>query len=289
MDIQMMREFVRLAETLNFTKTAKDFYISQPTLSRHLSAMESELGSSLLLRSTHAVELTEPGKIAYRHIKGIVESYDEMDREIVFVTTGATGSFRLGFLYYGGMSYMRDGLERFSATYPNVKISFISQQPYQIFESLERGEEDVGLVFYSPDMDEGKWEFVPVCDDTFCAYCRIDDPLAAKTVADFSDLKGRDIILTEVDEWYNRGIMAVLEAEGVDARFVKACNQIDLFQPAVAGTNGIFLMNGHFSCEEGSGVTSVALRQGRKRYQLGFYHRRENHNPCVEKFLSQWR
>ncbi|MGI6217710.1 MAG: LysR family transcriptional regulator, partial [Coriobacteriales bacterium] len=158
MDIQMMREFVRLAETLNFTKTAKEFYISQSTLSRHLLAMESELGATLLLRSTHEVELTEAGKAAYRYLKGISESYDEMGREVTAVTAGATGSFALGFLYYGGMSYMRDGLEKFASTYPNVRIRFLSQQPYQIFESLESGEEDVGLVFRSQDMDEKEWE-----------------------------------------------------------------------------------------------------------------------------------
>lgn len=289
MDIQMMREYVRLAETLNFTKTAGELYITQPTLSRHITLIEQELGSTLLLRSTHEVELTEAGKAAYRHLKGIVESYDEMEREVAAVTAGATGSFTLGFLYYGGMSYMRDGLERFSAAYPNVKIRFLSQQPYQVFESLENGEEDVGLAFYTPDMDEKKWEFVPVHNCKLYAFCRDDDPLAEKTIADFSDLEGRDVVLTEVDEWYNRGIVSVLELEGVDAHPIKACNQIDLFQSAVADTHGVLLMTGHLPCEPGSGIAIVPLRHGRGRFQMGFYSKRTERDVCVENFLRQWR
>jgi DNA-binding transcriptional LysR family regulator len=47
MDIQMMREFVRLAETLNFTKTARELYVTQPTLSRRIMLIEQEHGSTL--------------------------------------------------------------------------------------------------------------------------------------------------------------------------------------------------------------------------------------------------
>jgi DNA-binding transcriptional LysR family regulator len=289
MDIEMMREFVRLAETLNFTKTAKEFYISQSTLSRHLSAMESELGSTLLLRSTHEVELTEAGKVAYRHLKGIAESYDEMGREVTDVTVGTTGSFTLGFLYYGGMSYMRDGLERFSVACPNVRIRFLSQQPYQVFESLLSGEEDIGFVFRSPGMDEREWEFVPVHDCKPYAFCRDDDPLAAKPAADYSDLEGRKIVLTEVDEWYNRNIMLTLETQGINAFPIKACSQIDLFRSAVAETRGILLADESFPCEPRSGITAVALPYERGRYLEGFYSRRADRKPCVENFLLQWR
>ncbi|MGI6218172.1 MAG: hypothetical protein ACOYIK_11250, partial [Coriobacteriales bacterium] len=99
----------------------------------------------------------------------------------------------------------------------------------------------------------------------------------------------RDIILTEVDEWYNHSIMSVLEIEGVDAHPVKACNQIDLFQSAVANTHGVLLMNGHLPCEPGSGIAAVAIRHEPGRFKMGFYSRRANRDPCVENFLRQWR
>lgn len=58
MRIEYLREYVRLAQTLSFTKTADEFYITQPTLSKHVQLMERELGASLLVRSTHETTLT---------------------------------------------------------------------------------------------------------------------------------------------------------------------------------------------------------------------------------------
>lgn len=44
--ISYLREFVLLAETLNFSKTAEKSYITQPALSRHLALLEDEMGAN---------------------------------------------------------------------------------------------------------------------------------------------------------------------------------------------------------------------------------------------------
>jgi DNA-binding transcriptional LysR family regulator len=64
MDIRYLFEFVNVAEKLNFSDAADDLFMSQATLSKHIAAMEEELGCKLFDRSTHQVALTESGKIA---------------------------------------------------------------------------------------------------------------------------------------------------------------------------------------------------------------------------------
>ena len=61
MQVQMLQEFLVLAETLNFLAAASDLYISQATLSKHIREMEKELGAPLFKRTTRKVELTELG------------------------------------------------------------------------------------------------------------------------------------------------------------------------------------------------------------------------------------
>ena len=289
-----MREYVRLAETLSFTKTAKEFYISQPTLSRHIVALEQELGASLLIRSTHKVELTDAGKNVYQHLKAFVDDYDEMRAELADGRAGVTGHFTLGFLYYGGMSYMREGLEAFIEQFPNVEITFLSQQPYQIYESLLNGTIDVGLAAYAAERQEGRlsgpvWEFIPVHDSKLYVFCRSDDPLAARGMVDFGDLEGRDLILTEVDDWFNDGVLLLVEEAGIHMQPVKACNQIDLFQQAVKKTGGVLIGTGHLPCNPEDHIAMIPLRHKPGISTIGLYARYGDRKPCVENFLRQFR
>ena len=52
MDISYMNEFVVLAEVKKYSAAARRLHISQPTLSRHIQAMEAELGFALFDRTT---------------------------------------------------------------------------------------------------------------------------------------------------------------------------------------------------------------------------------------------
>ena len=58
-----MREYVHLCNTKNYTKTAEELYIDQSALSRHIAALEKEIGAQLILRSKNSFQLTEAGKL----------------------------------------------------------------------------------------------------------------------------------------------------------------------------------------------------------------------------------
>ncbi len=61
MTLNQMEYFLSCATLLNFRKAAQLHYISPPTLTRHISSLESELGVALFLRDSHSVQLTEAG------------------------------------------------------------------------------------------------------------------------------------------------------------------------------------------------------------------------------------
>lgn len=64
MDEKDLQIFLTLAETGNLTRTAEKLYLAQPTLSKRLQNLESELGATLFLRSKHGVTLTPAGEAA---------------------------------------------------------------------------------------------------------------------------------------------------------------------------------------------------------------------------------
>lgn len=62
MDIRGLKYFISAAECLNFTRAAKECFITQTAMSQHIANMEKELGFQLFRRNNRNVELTTAGR-----------------------------------------------------------------------------------------------------------------------------------------------------------------------------------------------------------------------------------
>ena len=72
MNTERLYEFFVLSHVLNYTRAAKALYISQPILTRHIQALEAELGVPLFRRTTHGVTLTEAGRLLSNQAEGLL-------------------------------------------------------------------------------------------------------------------------------------------------------------------------------------------------------------------------
>lgn len=61
MDTLQLRLFVSIANTLNFSRTAEQFFITQPAVTHHIKMLENSLGVKLLSRTSRKVALSEEG------------------------------------------------------------------------------------------------------------------------------------------------------------------------------------------------------------------------------------
>ena len=76
-ELRHLRSFVAVAEDLNFGRAAARLYLSQPALSRQISALEKLVGCELLRRSTHRVELTLAGEALLDRARLVLADVDE--------------------------------------------------------------------------------------------------------------------------------------------------------------------------------------------------------------------
>lgn len=65
-----LKYFVKLADTLNFSETARYFDVPSSSISRRIRALEEELGVILFLRTTRSVTLTDLGRLYYDEVSG---------------------------------------------------------------------------------------------------------------------------------------------------------------------------------------------------------------------------
>ena len=93
MDLQLVERFLRVAELGSINRAAANLGLSQPALSRHMAALEHQIGSELLLRSRSGVLLTEAGRTLADRARPLLRQISLMTEQ---VKQKASGQLAIG-------------------------------------------------------------------------------------------------------------------------------------------------------------------------------------------------
>lgn len=196
--ISSLQECVRLNETRNFTQTAKEFYISQPVLSKHISAIEKEIGTSIFVRTSNGVELTRVGKVFIEDAKRIIEAYSEMLEHVSCAKKGIDEFLNIGYLYGASKPFLLQALETYSRVRPDVSVSLTSCEINEIISKLTSNEIDMGittLLRTDGILSSGAYKFVPLCEDPFALIVPDGHRFADKESVSVYELEGESILM----------------------------------------------------------------------------------------------
>ena len=101
-ELNLLAEFVLLARYLNFSKTAQELNLTQPTLSRHIVQLEEELGMQLFRRDKQSVTLTEAGALFLLVVDNISRNLYATELPIGILTAFVGAPFFLYLMMKGG-------------------------------------------------------------------------------------------------------------------------------------------------------------------------------------------
>lgn len=184
MNIQYVREFIALSETMNITATAKKLYISQPALSNHIASLEKDVGVPLITHGYPAA-LTDAGRDLVARGQMLVDLHDE----VVEACREAAAKFNSLRIYFDTLmiSNMKDNtdlfISEFLMQYPHVRIHQVDWNGSSLHDSLESGELDCAFANYAmipEDVDAGvRYELVPnFTKGRYCLWMDKRHPLA---------------------------------------------------------------------------------------------------------------
>lgn len=122
--------FVRVVETGSFSKAAKEFATTQPTVTKQVAATEALLKVRLLNRNTRGVSLTESGALYYEKCKNIVREVEEADNIVQLRQTQAQGLLRIGTSVAFGRRVIVPLALDFMAKHPQVQVDLSFEDRY---------------------------------------------------------------------------------------------------------------------------------------------------------------
>ncbi|MEH7442125.1 LysR family transcriptional regulator [Bacillus sp. JJ1122] len=145
MDIRQMRYFIAIAEEKNITAAANRLHMSQPPLSLQLKQMEEELGVMLVERNGKRLELTDKGKVLYRHALNIVHSFEEVKNELQETDEGRKGNLSIG-INTLSVPEFPDWIELFHAAYPLVYLRVVQNDSAYLTELVKNRLIELALI-----------------------------------------------------------------------------------------------------------------------------------------------
>lgn len=146
MDLRGIRYFVQIAELGSITRAAQHLRVAQPALSRHVRALEAELGVSLMVRLPRGVRLTTAGRQFLDHCQRILR---ELGRAQDALRTGgavAQGQVILGVSPTTGPLLLPGVVERMRRQCPQIQLKVVEAFSNQLYDWLLAGRADVAIL-----------------------------------------------------------------------------------------------------------------------------------------------
>lgn len=143
MDLDQMRYFIAVAECRSVTKAAQQLYISQPSLSRCIAAVEEEAGTLLLDRTSRPLSLTFAGQQYYATAKKMLELNDDLNRQLKDITDCSSGQIIIGCSSQRAAYTLPAVLPKFMERYPGIQIRTCEQDSSYLEQALLKGQVDL--------------------------------------------------------------------------------------------------------------------------------------------------
>ncbi|MCA4889599.1 LysR family transcriptional regulator [Escherichia whittamii] len=124
--IHAMQLFIKVAELESFSRAADFFALPKGSVSRQIQALEHQLGTQLLQRTTRRVKLTPDGMTYYQRAKDVLSNLNELDGLFQQDTTSISGKLRVDIPLGIAKNLLLPRLPEFLHQYPGIELELTS-------------------------------------------------------------------------------------------------------------------------------------------------------------------
>ena len=245
----------------SFSAAAARMGVTQPTITQHISKLESAVGTLLLLRGRDGIKLTRAGQ----------EFYDLADR---MVALEAEVSERLE-----GFNTMRDGqlnvignapqpalriISQFKERFPDIRVNFGLYSWATATNMIKDRLADVGLITDAPDSD--LWEKIYIESRCYVLYCRPNHPLSQRKIVSLKELESETVIIPEKGSLTLKLLQAACDKHQVNLRKTVTMKSFPLMYEAVLQGIGVAVFLSGSSLIKNS-ISEIPLKEMKQDHQ----------------------
>lgn len=241
MELKYIREFVSLAETSNYFETAERLFITTSSLSRHIKALEEELGMPLFDRTTRKVVLNRHGRLFLPYAKQFVKIDDECTmafEEEAMYSKGAIGIGSIPMMKAYGIS---DILRQYRQSNKNVIININEADSTPLADMLRKGEIDFAFL-RNRHVSVDEFETIPISEDHLVAVLPKAHPLAKQRTITIEQLEGEALLLISKNSFMYKLCTDLCRSAGFQPKVVFTSQRAENLVELISQGTGIALL-----------------------------------------------
>ncbi|GGA63185.1 LysR family transcriptional regulator [Pseudoclavibacter endophyticus] len=150
-NLEQLRGFLAIVEHGTFTNAADALHLTQPSLSRQISALETDLTARLFDRTRAGTSITAAGTALLPHARRLLADADAARRELAELEGLRRGRVRLGATPTLCVSLVADALTAYRAEHPGIELHLSARGSRDLVEELSHGGLDLALVTTSDE------------------------------------------------------------------------------------------------------------------------------------------
>lgn len=251
MHIRQLEYFLSVCDTLNFTKAASRFYISQTAVSLQIKSLEEELGVSLFKRTKHHVEITPAGRIFQEECRAILTRLESAVEKTRNESAKVAGTLKIGYVMGIEKTDIPDFLQQFHSSYANISIELYRGTRVDLYEKVLQEQIDVAVNLRHDGEHPAGIQTADLCTHPLKALLHISHPLSYKALVTPSDLGPYPLISVQNagesiydEQWV---FEKFFQAVGYEPKVIYASEELENIALLVCAGMGYALLPGYFA------------------------------------------
>lgn len=283
MDIRQIHYFLGLADELHFWRASERLHITQSALSRHIKALEDELGVRLFDRDKRNVRLTVAGLFLRGEWQRLLAEITNVHRNARLISLGEAGSIRIGHPGSVTHSLIPTLLTRLVALYPQLRVELQEIIVLKNADALLTYQVDVLLTRIAPSHNQLTCQ--PIASEPFALVVPDNHAVTAENFTDLRCVKDERFIIPSLQQknQYTELLVSIFQAHGYTPTVFVESDFGSIILSLVAKGMGVSLMPISYARQAVPGVRFIELDYQSTMYMVW---RTSDLNPVIQKLLQ---
>lgn len=280
MRIEQLQQFLILAEELNYSNAAERLYISQPSLSKSIRAMEQELGEQLFHRGTRRVTLTESGQVLLEYAKTICRTYEEAQEQLHARKTANIVAEVMPLTFQHDIA---DMLAEFSRCSPDIRMRIMERENQETINRLKRNEIDLAIMRY--EGHDESLRVIPVLSNKIILAVSRDHPLASKDRVSLQEMQGETFLtFNKASEMYQKS-KELLKSSGVYTGLRSSELRVNTMKAFISRHQAVALLTDNMIEDDDPCIRKLDI-EGGARLAISIVLTKRQVRPDLERFIA---
>ncbi|MBI0580326.1 LysR family transcriptional regulator [Neobacillus cucumis] len=240
MDIKHLQYFIEVTNFNSFSRAAEHLFITQPTISKMIKNLETELGVELFDRSRKQLTLTDAGRVILEQAKLIDKAFNNLETELDNLLGLKKGHIRIGLPPIFDAAIFLKIVGSFHEKYPGITFQLVEDGSKKIEEDVANNLLDVGIIVL-PTKNE-LFEHFSFMEEDLNLILHPSHPFADRSEVELVELQNEAFILFNKDFALNDRIILSCNSVGFNPHIISESSQRSFIEEMVANKLGVSLL-----------------------------------------------